>query len=523
MNKKFINIGIMTLIALQISCDDYLKDDSGDLLIPKTVEQYTPLLYGEAYPQTFDEDIKWQMLMTDDIEMGYLERDPSVDDSDEADVLNMGEGKQAYIWHYNIEDKLVDNNWDKRYANILGCNTIIDALPEMEYPENEKGKFNYLAAQAYALRAYHYFCLVNSYALPWSEENLDKLGVIIRTTPQIQTEFRERSTIREVYTLINDDITKAMEYAESCEPSVNKRLLSPAAIKLLATRIALFQEKWEEVISIGSTFLRENNFILDLNTIPEDKLGSDLAENSTGDKTIYYFTMFNVADNREILFTFGGKNSYSYFSNSVLWGFGFRVSHSSEGSLLKCYGDDDIRLLAFFQKDKIDPGLPPYIPESMDYKYHYPIKYKTGKSVECGRENWRTVEVLLNVAEAYARQSAQISQDAIDLINRLRERRIKTETYVPKQVSDFANKEDLVKFIWAERRRELCFEESMRFWDLRRQGMPEIQHRYYYSKTNYETYTLEQGSPNYVLAIPASEMNNNPKITSNERVDIMPR
>ena len=86
--------------------------------------------------------------------------------------------------------------------------------------------------------------------------------------------------------------------------------------------------------------------------------------------------------------------------------------------------------------------------------------------------------------------------------------------------ADFANKEELVKFIWAERRRELCFEEHMRFWDLRRQGRPRIVHKLYIDQTTYETYVLEEGSPNYVLSIPKSEMKYNSGVSSNPRVQI---
>lgn len=43
----------------QISCSDYLKDDSGDLLIPKSVAEYTAVLYAEGYPTTFNSDVSW--------------------------------------------------------------------------------------------------------------------------------------------------------------------------------------------------------------------------------------------------------------------------------------------------------------------------------------------------------------------------------------------------------------------------------------------------------------------------------
>ena len=57
----------------------------------------------------------------------------------------------------------------------------------------------------------------------------------------------------------------------------------------------------------------------------------------------------------------------------------------------------------------------------------------------------------------------------------------------------------------------------MRFWDLRRQGMPEIEHRWYTSWNSYETYTLRQGSPNYVLGIPSSELTYNTDCIDNVR------
>ena len=496
----------------QMSCNDYLKEDSGDLLIPKSVTEYAAVLYSEGYPRTFNSDVNWYKLMTDDVEMGPLEIDPSNAGivSEDGIDLEVGEGLQAYRWDYNIEDKLVDNNWSARYADILGCNVVIDALPEIVYTQEEIGKYNSLAAQAYALRAYNYFVLVNTYSLPWSEDNLDELGVIIRTTPQIATQPRERSTIREVYNLINRDLDSAQMYAAQAEVSANKHLISPTAIQLLATRVALCLEDWEKVREIGNTFLSEHAFVLDLNTIDESTFG----DNGSGN-----FSIFNLETNNEIVFTFGTDPSapYTYLSQFALYGLGFRPSYSDEGALLPLYDkENDLRYLAYFMQDVYDEGFPILgIPESWDYKFQYPIKYTDhGGGYQ---ENWRTVEVILNVAEAYTRQSEDVSADAVTLLNQLRRCRIRTSVYTDLTTADFASQDDLLQFVWEERRRELCFEEAMRFWDLRRQGMPQIVHRYYHTRNNVETYVLSEGSPNYVLAIPESETSNNFLITPNSR------
>ena len=216
--KRFVKIYTYWLLGILLftGCDDYLKEDSGDLLIPGKVEEFLPMLYREGFPRNFNDEVAWLYLMTDDVEMGQLELDPEDEandtrDKNSSDAFNVGEGEEPYKWEREIKS-YADNFWERRYGNILACNLVIDALPEMEYVEADSGNYNFLAAQAYALRAYNYWCLVNSYALPWSKENLDKPGVIIRMEPQINISPRGRSSIREVYDLINEDIEKAEKY-----------------------------------------------------------------------------------------------------------------------------------------------------------------------------------------------------------------------------------------------------------------------------------------------------------------------
>lgn len=526
--KKFrLYTGILILVLSQIGCSDYLKEDSGDLLIPKKVEEFTPILYGEGYPSSMNDDLSWFGLMTDDIEMGPLELDPKADGADERDEnlfnsMNGGEGRQAYIWHYDIEDKIMDNFWAKRYDNILACNIVIDALPAMEYVEADSGKYNYLASQAYAMRAYHYWCLVNTYAAPYSETNLDKLGVIIRLDPKIDIEPHKRSTIRETYNQINQDMKEAEKYIEISETKDNKHLLTKPAIYLLASRIALFQENWDEVIRTGKLFLELNNTVFDLNSVDRSKMGTDKNDG---------FAMMDGTLNGEIVFTFGSSaSSYSYDyltmpSGGTFYGLGFRTSYSDANSLIQSYEDGDLRKLAWFIQDipaEEEEFWGQIIYTPAEYSYNYPIKYRRmgtgdGPNAKLYRENWRSVEVILNMAEAYARKDNAVSQDAIDLLNTLRKGRIETAKYKDKVVADFAGNDDLVKFIWKERRRELCFEEAMRFWDLRRQGMPQLTHKWYSSKTICETFVLRQESPNYILAIPDSEINYNDLCTDNPR------
>ncbi|MFR7878725.1 MAG: RagB/SusD family nutrient uptake outer membrane protein, partial [Butyricimonas paravirosa] len=149
-------------------------------------------------------------------------------------------------------------------------NIVIDALPTMEVQDS--GKFNHLAGQAYALRAYNYWCLVNTYAVPYAEENMEKAGVILRTTPQVDIQARKRSTLRETYKLINEDFEKAEKYMEGSTAADNIHLLTKPAVWLLGSRIALFQENWDEVIRLGELFMESNAAVYDLNSVDPELL-----------------------------------------------------------------------------------------------------------------------------------------------------------------------------------------------------------------------------------------------------------
>lgn len=529
MNSYFrYKCNIMAVFLMLLGCDNYLEEDSGDLLIPKRVDEFAPMLYEEGYPSGFNDEVSWFKLMTDDVEMGRLEID-SVSESFETkewndfDVLYGGEGKLAYTWKENFRGRLTDNFWNKRYENILACNLVINELPVMDYAKQDSGKYNYLAAQAYALRAYHYWCLVNTYALPYSETNLGKAGVIIRTNSEIEIKAYPRSSIREVYQLINGDIKKAEEYIVKSDIPGNKHLITEPAVYLLASRIALFQENWDEVIRVGEIFMKDKSVVFDLNTV-------DTANFGNGYDARDGFCIFDGKVNDEIVFTFGSMNyEYDFLAQTLSgshYGLGFRPSREGNASLLASYEKGDLRKMAYFEKD-IPRKKAEHVWEEDKpavYNYQYPMKYGYVKkggderpNEKLFRENWRSVEVILNLAEAYVRKTNTIHAGAVDLLNVLRRGRIAREVYTDKTVADFSGSEELLHFIWSERRRELCFEEAMRFWDLRREGMPQIEHKWYTSWNTYETYVLKQGSSNYVLAIPDTELKYNDACVDNFR------
>ena len=114
----------------------------------------------------------------------------------------------------------------------------------------------------------------------------------------------------------------------------------------------------------------------------------------------------------------------------------------------------------------------------------------------------------MNRAEAYAQQK-NVSASIRDL-NTLRENRFKTNSDV-----SATSPEKALELVRKERRVELCFE-GHRWFDLRRQGCPRIEHEFmldYEKAEEIEVYVLEENDVAYTLPLPlaVSEIETNMK------------
>lgn len=501
MKPRLYIFSYLAFSLLSTSCSDYLKDDSGDLLIPEKVEEFQSVLYEEGYPHTFAQDASFIDLMTDDI--GVINSNPYAEGYDD---INIPVGRGAYLWSFDVEYYVYDANraYENRYKNILACNIIIENEPTMIGSANER---NFCIAQAYALRAYSYFCLINWYGLPYNKSTANKdMGVAIRLSSEVTRDRFKRSTVQEVYDQINKDIERSLELFNQSNCKTSKFLMSKQAVLLLKSRIALFTENWDDVIKYGNELYNEGIKLQDIGKLTAEQMNSNSK-----------YSFINL-DNTEVIFNFGGRkyphHKYMIAIPYDLRGPIFAPSQTEPNDLINTYEEGDNRIYAFFRQDeprKLEPGDDPSY--TMTPYFKIPIKFMSYYS-KSFQQAFRTAEVLLNLSEAYIQKGGSENFDkAIDKLNELRSARFTPETYKALHATDFQTKEDLLAFARAERRRELCFDETHRWNDLRRQGMPRIVHKFR-SATNApeETYVLRQGDPNYTLALPYSEINYNTEI-----------
>ncbi len=512
MKLKLHTIGSLAIAAVFASaCSDYLKEDSGDLLIPEKVSEFQAVLNGEGYPKTFAEDVAFTDLMTDNMTvMNGQSEDPNY--AGAYDNITLSTGRGAYTWARDIEYYTYDiaSAYENRYENILACNTIIENEETMIGSDSER---NYCVAQAYALRAFNYFCLVNLYGLPYNKATAaTDMGVAIRLSSEVTREEFTRSTVQQVYEQINKDLDRAIELFGKSTEDENIFQMSLKAALLLKARVALYTENWDDVITYGEKLYATKLTLDNIGKLTPEQMVTG------ANSTVKY--SFIKKSNPEILFNFGGDpyDPHKYISSFIAYMDGptFTTSQADADNLFSLYEEGDNRQYAFFMQDitSSDGTLLKYI--------HAPMKYYTLYSESCYKEAFRSAELFLNLAEAYIRKGGTENEaKAISLLNELRKSRFTADTYVEKTAADFASTDELLKFTLQERRRELCFDEMHRWFDLRRLGMPRIVHKYRSApNAAEETYVLEQGDKNYTLALPKSETNYNTKIEKYERRDI---
>ncbi len=449
-----------------MGCSGFLDEVDQDKLVPEKTDHYAALLLNEFnnnYPifKSIDH-------MTD-----------NVVENSAALTTNKESYKTTYTWQREIEidedgDNVSTNTaWQYTYEDIAIANYVIelidDALGDIE-------QINFIKGEAYFVRALSYFNLLNLYGQPYDESTATTaLGVPLRDDIGVEVTY-SRNTVQECYDFIESDLESALSYI--VESGLEKSVWHPneSACYLLFSRAALYQEKWDEAITNATKVIEAN------------RLG-----------TLYASGTFLSEDNTEVLYSYNITNKTLPETTT---------SYLVSTELVNLYDNTDRRKSVYFTS--IDNGTGT-------------LSYQTNKFLAAftsiGYTNMRVAEAYLNRAEAYAHNGDVAN--AIADIQTLHAARY-SNTSAIEYPSDV---DEVLAFILTERRKELCFEDHHRWFDLRRMAnSPEIQHVFTLvnddgTKIGTETYTLLSNDLNYTLPIPLKERENNSLIRNNERYE----
>ncbi len=451
-------------------CEGFLDEVDQDKLVPEKTDHYAALLLNEfnsEYPLFKSVD-----MMSDNV----IENSSAMSSAKES-------YKTTYTWQREIEidedgNQLssINTSWQYMYEDIAITNYVIELIDEAM---GEQTEIDFVKGEAYFIRALSYFNLLNLYGQPYSASTANiELGVPLRDDIGVESTY-SRNTVAEGYALIESDITNARQLLE--DSGLEKSIWHPTtkACDLLMSRVMLYQEKWDEVITYATQVIENGRL-----------------------STMYTNRAFITEDNSEVL--------YSYYTTNPVFGDAFTSAdaYRANTSLINLYDEKDKRASLFFYS--INDGT-----ENDNYQT---TKYQS-TFTSLGFANLRVAEAYLNRAEAYA-QKGDLTNAINDIKALHATRYTSTSDVVYPSTSD-----EVLAFVLEDRRKELCFEDHHRWFDLRRmKNRPEIKHVFtLVNESNVtlgtETYTLLSDDPNYTLPIPLKERENNPLIRNNERYE----
>lgn len=474
---------IITFIGFGLQSCNLLDIKPVNSMLPVSVEDYESVLLGGYPRQEF-----------------FMRTDLGTDNV----YANLNCGREAdrnlvpwYIWAdaTQLADQ-EDTYWMQLYQSIFYCNTVLDEFESRTPAPEEEELFETVRGEAYALRAYCYFYLVNLYADVYSEENLNKPGVPMPLSAEDVHEYTQnnvREPIGDVYEQINRDLDAATADLQGKQAKSLYRF-GYTSLQALKARVYLFMGRYEDAINAASDVISSKS-LFDMNNLQSiiDEEGEQYAFSGNSG--------FIDTDYRnEVLFFVGGNaiNNIFYYSTNMF--------KPSEELLALCNRDPnttDYRKYIFSSfadlttAEGIQTGPTVYYMFAQQEKQCYYIGFKLS-------------EAYVIRAECYARLN-QLGNAVADL-NDLLVNRIKSDGFVALNEVDFTQ-ETLLQRVLEERRVELAFDGGLRWFDLRRLGKPAQTHVY----ENGQVYNLRQGDSRYVLQIPESEQVNSPDIELNPR------
>lgn len=478
---KSIYFKVFFLILMVVSsCDKALEEEPQNKLKPQTISDYVELL-NFGYPTSKDygtvEALDYYVeMMTDDQDIRYLNQNTGIyplypftfEDTHEHRAMLNG----------------YDQAWKNLYKAIYYTNVVIDNVDEAD---GDAAAIAYTKGEAMVLRAFAYFKLINLYAAPYNENTASNdLGVPLKLDPTVQSESYTRQSVQEVYDQINLDLDTGIKLmTENDQRITSKYKLTPISANLLASRVALYQKRYQDVIAYADRTISLNNRLFDIsdNTMEFAMTGWGYGQG------VHYFDDAN--DN--VLFKYGSNEMYYYvYTPGAL---------AISDDLVNLYEPGDLRLYYFtYVKGPIG---------RVYFKFR-PFPNRLGEPIR----GFRVEEAFLNRAEAYAFLDQPVN--ALEDLNTIRKTKFDANfdanpDYYKYTTLTYDSKDKVIQAVRDERRREL-FGEFHRWYDLRRYGMPEISHKY-----DNETYILSENDPRYILQIPQIELDYNPLMQKNQR------
>ncbi|MGX5817184.1 RagB/SusD family nutrient uptake outer membrane protein [Chitinophaga lutea] len=480
--KKLLLLSILAASIVLPSCEKFLEERSLTDITPTKLEDYEDLLYTNGYRTGAVKSQPQLYYMADDVE--YYLLPPPLESTPYHKNLATFSWQADFMEGVRLAGGMTDyyNSWRLYYKLLLNVNIVLQDIDKVKATDSDK---DWVKGQCHVLRAYYYFMLVNLYALPYNAANGDpetNPGVPLKLDANVSETGNPRNSVAEVYAQIRKDLDAGIPLLERDKREPENVYINHIAAHFLASRVALYMEDWQAAITHADYVLKYRPDLADLNNPPS---GSITAPGCV--ESIWaYGDGYEIENVDELNYTVGLSSKF-----------------------IQKYEPGDLRASVYFAE----------VPE--EWKPYLAIPNFNFKLPERGtRTCWRTSEAYLNRAEAYLQLyrkngDAAAGQKGLADINSLRSKRFAPGDFIPWAM---APADQLLAKCLDERHRELFWEEGHRWFDLRRSGMPRIEHIFRVEPGVTHTYVLEKNDPQYTLHIPLEALEKNGKLIQNPQI-----
>lgn len=441
---KNVYLFSIIIIAFLSSCKDYLdiKPDK-QLVVPSSLQDCQALL--DSYPV---------MNTTYPVE-GEVAADNYYLTDVTWNALPQLFAKDNYIWKPDAE--MNQNSWFGSYQAILNANLVLETLQKIKITSSNQLEYNSIKGGALFYRGYAFHQLSQIFAPPYDSNNDGTgAGVPLRLTSDI-SEKTVRSSVKQTYSQIIDDLTKASELLPltSSIPSSPSRT---AALSALA-RVYLSMADYNQAGIFADLCLKQYNTLLDYKNL-------------------------NVASPTP----FSRFNAEVIFHSMSIAGLGLQPTRGKiDSALILLYNENDLRKKLFFRLNS----------DGKTYQFKGSYDGTNFGSLFTGLT---TSEMYLIRAECYAR-AGKLELALVDLNDLLRNR-----SGVPFIPISTSNSGEALEVILRERRKELIYR-CLRWSDLRRLNKESKFATTLRRNLNGQVYLLSPEDSRYVLLIPREVLN----------------
>lgn len=434
----FFGFVCCNFVAALSSCDNFLDITPTGKVIASTGEEYRAMLTYEY--KYFPKDRHMTTVRTDELKFSGSTASSDLD---------------AYLdlWLWKDENPSPTTSyfsWRSYYHAIYIANYIIEHQEEIT--EASAQTINQLVGEAYMMRAYCHFLLVNLYAEPYTHcTPATTRGVPMMLEADVNA-IPGSSSVEAIYNQVLSDISEAEQRlnVEKWDEGENYRF-NVISAQALRARTYLYMGRWQDALTAAKAVIAAHGDLEDL-TVSSAVLPDN------------YKSVENIV-------------ALEQFSSNLS-----TVINQPSADFIALYRTGDQRKSKYFKRET-----------STTWSLLKTDGYCT----------FRSAEAYLTAAEA----AAQLNDltGAIDYLNPLLQKRLNATAYSDAlTLMTPMDQSQLLQEIYDERARELAFE-GHRWYDLRRTTQPALTRTY-----GGQTYTLTPEK--YTMRFPTEAVESNPEI-----------